>query len=113
MEFIKSEKLKYEYSRFNEETNENESIEALKGLDITIDSGEFVAVLGHNGSGKSTFAKLINGLYSPKDGVLIVNGYDTKVQEYMEHTTKRRYGFPKSGQPNYSYSCRGRCGFWS
>ena len=39
MEFIKSEKLKYEYSRFNEETNENESIEALKGLDITIDSG--------------------------------------------------------------------------
>ena len=81
MEFIKSEKLKYEYSRFNEETNENESIEALKGLDITIDSGEFVAVLGHNGSGKSTFAKLINGLYSPKDGVLIVNGYDTKVQE--------------------------------
>ena len=45
MEFIKSEKLKYEYSRFNEETNENESIEALKGLDITIDSGGFVACL--------------------------------------------------------------------
>ena len=67
--------------QINKETNENESIEALKGLDITIDSGEFVAVLGHNGSGKSTFAKLINGLYSPKDGVLIVNGYDTKVQE--------------------------------
>ena len=36
MEFIKSEKLKYEYSRFNEETNENESIEALKGLDIPL-----------------------------------------------------------------------------
>ena len=71
--------------QINKETNENESIEALKGLDITIDSGEFVAVLVLNGSGKSTFAKLINGLYSPKDGVLIVNGYDTKVQEYIRN----------------------------
>ncbi len=81
MEFIKSENLRYEYTYYNEETNKDEYTEVLKGLDISIEKGEFVAVLGHNGSGKSTFAKLINGLYTPKDGVLTVNGYDTKVCE--------------------------------
>lgn len=81
MEFIKSENLKYEYMHFNEESNKNEAVEALKGLDLSVEKGEFVAVLGHNGSGKSTFAKLINGIYSPKAGVLVVDGYDTNIQE--------------------------------
>lgn len=54
---------------------------AIDGVDITINKGEFVVVLGHNGSGKSTFAKHINGLLIPTEGKVIVAGYDTSVDE--------------------------------
>lgn len=54
---------------------------AIDGVDITINKGEFVVVLGHNGSGKSTFAKHINGLLVPTEGKVIVAGYDTSVDE--------------------------------
>lgn len=49
----------------------------LKGININIEKGEFLAVLGHNGSGKSTFAKLLNALYIPKQGKVMVDGLDT------------------------------------
>lgn len=54
---------------------------AIDGVDITINKGEFVVVLGHNGSGKSTFAKHINGLLVPTEGKVIVAGYDTSIDE--------------------------------
>lgn len=54
---------------------------AIDGVDIAINKGEFVVVLGHNGSGKSTFAKHINGLLVPTEGKVIVAGYDTSVDE--------------------------------
>ena len=41
---------------------------ALNGVDIAVREGEFVVILGHNGSGKSTFAKLINALNRPTEG---------------------------------------------
>lgn len=81
MDFIKSKDLKYEYTRFNDETNKKESIEALKGVDITIKKGEFVSLLGRNGSGKSTFAKLVNGLNMLTGGTLFVKGYDASKEE--------------------------------
>ncbi len=81
MDFIKSKGLKFEYTTFNEETNTKEVIEALKGVDITVKKGEFVSVLGHNGSGKSTFAKLVNGLNILTDGTLYVKGYDASKEE--------------------------------
>lgn len=76
MDFIKSKNLKYEYVKV-EDDNKKEIIEALKGVDINIKKGEFVAVLGQNGSGKSTFAKLINGLNTLSGGTLFVKGLDT------------------------------------
>lgn len=48
----------------------------IKNLSVSIDDGEMVAVLGHNGSGKSTFAKLINGLLTAQSGTVTVNGID-------------------------------------
>ncbi len=57
---------------------ENASFPALSEIDLTIEQGEFVAVVGHNGSGKSTLAKHINGLLLPKSGTVIVCGIDTK-----------------------------------
>ena len=47
---------------------------ALTDIDLTINKGEFVAVLGHNGSGKSTLAKLCNAVYEPTEGTVAVKG---------------------------------------
>ncbi|MEX1308275.1 MAG: energy-coupling factor transporter ATPase [Eubacteriales bacterium] len=51
---------------------------ALNGVDVVIEKGEFVVILGHNGSGKSTFAKLLNALYTPTDGDVLVDGMSTR-----------------------------------
>ena len=82
---IKAENLNYEYIKTfdNDEVTHTEVIKALDDVSVTIEKGSFVAVLGHNGSGKSTFAKLINGLASPTGGSLWVNGYDTKNEEFI------------------------------
>lgn len=50
---------------------------AVAGVDLSIEQGEFVAIIGHNGSGKSTLAKMINGLFLPTQGRVTVAGYDT------------------------------------
>ena len=62
---------------------------ALSGVTEEIKPGEFVAVLGHNGSGKSTMAKLINALYTPTKGTVLVCGYDTKKEEYVWEIRQR------------------------
>lgn len=58
--------------------SENSIAPALSGVSLAIGRGEFVAVIGHNGSGKSTFAKHINALYLPDSGQVLVDGMDTK-----------------------------------
>ncbi len=71
---IEAKELRFRY----ESDDENEKLpEVLKGLNIDIDAGEFVAVLGHNGSGKSTFAKHLNGILLPSSGKVYVDGIDT------------------------------------
>lgn len=76
MNFIEARKLVHEYIRRDEEGNV-ESIEAaLNGVDMDVRQGEFIAVLGHNGSGKSTFARHLNVLLSPSEGSLWVDGKD-------------------------------------
>ncbi len=81
MDFIRSKDLKYEYVRYNDENDTKEVIEALKGVDITVKKGEFVTILGHNGSGKSTFAKLVNGLNMLTGGTLYVKDFDAAKEE--------------------------------
>ena len=55
--------------------------EVLKDISLDIEKGSFVAVIGSNGSGKSTFAKQLNGLLLPTSGTVKVNGIDTKDQD--------------------------------
>lgn len=62
--------------KYNGENENNEP--TLKNITLSINKGEFVAFLGHNGSGKSTFAKMLNGLLKPDSGCVLVNGLDTK-----------------------------------
>ncbi len=77
MEIVKSEKLSFEYIRRDEEGNVEGITRALDDVSLSVKEGEFVAILGHNGSGKSTFAKHINALLFPTEGVIHVAGMDT------------------------------------
>lgn len=77
MGIIKTAKLVHEYFRRDEEGNVESVQTALDQIDLEIDQGEFIAVIGHNGSGKSTFAKHLNALLSPTEGTLWVDGKDT------------------------------------
>ena len=70
-------------------TYEEASSPALSGVSAEIQPGEFVAVLGHNGSGKSTMAKLINALYTPTEGNVVVCGYDTRKEELVWEIRRR------------------------
>jgi energy-coupling factor transport system ATP-binding protein len=56
---------------------------ALKDVSLDIERGSFVAVLGHNGSGKSTFAKHINAILVPDEGKMYVDGMDTADEEQL------------------------------
>ena len=78
MKIIDAAHVFYDYVRRDENDKIEEVSEALSDLSISIEKGSFVCILGHNGSGKSTFAKLINGLNLPKDGTVLVSGMDTR-----------------------------------
>ena len=64
-----------------EEEDSVEKIPAVKDVSLTINKGEFVAVLGHNGSGKSTLAKLCNAIYEPTEGTVEVKGIVADTEE--------------------------------
>ena len=63
----------------------------LKGIDLSFYEGQFTCVLGHNGSGKSTMAKLINALLLPTEGQVVSFGYDT-ADENNEIDIRRKIG---------------------
>ena len=77
MNMVQADNLSFEYIRRNEEGEVESISKAIDGVSMTINKGDFVAILGHNGSGKSTLAKHINALLSPTEGTLIVDGMDT------------------------------------
>ncbi|GKX28425.1 energy-coupling factor transporter ATP-binding protein EcfA [Vallitalea longa] len=81
MEMIKSRGLVYEYHTHNDMGEIEELNRAIDHVDIDIDRGEFIAILGHNGSGKSTMAKHLNALLTPSEGTLWVKGMDTKEED--------------------------------
>lgn len=83
MGIVKAARLVYEYIRRDEEEKIEEVKRAIDGMDVDIEKGDFVAVLGHNGSGKSTFAKHINGLLLPSEGTVWVGEMDTKDEEHI------------------------------
>ena len=83
MDIIQTEHLVYEYAKRDEEGNITGTSRAIDGVDIDIRQGQFVAVLGHNGSGKSTFAKHLNAILVPTSGTVWVDGKDTKAPEEL------------------------------
>ena len=81
MNIIKARQLVHEYIRRDEEGNVESIQTALNHVNIDVKEGQFIAVLGHNGSGKSTFAKHINALLAPTEGTLWVDGKDVSEEE--------------------------------
>ena len=76
MPFIQAQQVRFSY-----EPESVDAREVLHGVDLSIEEGEFVALLGHNGCGKSTMAKLFNGMLVPTAGKVFVGGVDTSVEE--------------------------------
>lgn len=69
---VQAKDLTFEYIRRDEEGNVEGITTAVDNVNIDIKAGDFVAVLGHNGSGKSTFAKHLNALVMPTEGTVYV-----------------------------------------
>lgn len=80
---LRADKLVFEYIRRDEEGNVESVSRALDDVNFEVKKGEFVAILGHNGSGKSTVAKHINALLSPTEGAVFVNDMDTRDEEHL------------------------------
>lgn len=91
MAFIECRDLHFSYSE--------ESGEVLHGVDLDIEKGSFVALLGHNGCGKSTMAKLFNGMLVPTSGTVTVDGIDTAVEE-TQLDVRRRVGLVQQNPDN-------------
>ncbi len=83
MGIIKTVNLIYDYIKHNDETGEDETNRALDGIDLDIEAGSFVAILGRNGSGKSTFAKLMNAILIPTDGIVYISDMNTSDDSYL------------------------------
>ena len=74
MKAVSFENVKFSY-------REEDGEFAVNGVTLSVEEGEFVAVLGRNGSGKSTLAKMINALLVPTEGTVTVFGLDTSEQK--------------------------------
>ncbi len=77
MSIIKSKNLIHEYIRRDEEGNVESVTKAVDDVSLEVEEGSFIAILGHNGSGKSTFAKHLNSILLPTEGTVWVDGMDT------------------------------------
>ncbi|MBP5594068.1 energy-coupling factor transporter ATPase [Pseudobutyrivibrio sp.] len=82
MSIIRAKELVHEYIRRDEEGNVEAIQVALDHVNLNVEPGQFISILGHNGSGKSTFAKHINALLTPSEGTLYVDGMNVSDDEY-------------------------------
>ncbi|MBQ8350973.1 MAG: energy-coupling factor transporter ATPase [Clostridia bacterium] len=78
-EFVKTEHLSFSYEDEGDRQNP-----ALEDVSIAVQDGEYVAILGHNGSGKSTFAKLLNMILSPDSGKICIAGREVTAPDFTE-----------------------------
>ena len=89
MGIIKAAHVIFDYIKRDEEENIEEVNRAIDDLSLDIENGDFVAVLGHNGSGKSTFAKHVNALLMPTDGTLWISDMNTRDEEKLWDIRKK------------------------
>ncbi len=83
MSLIKTDKVTYEYIRRDKDGAVEGVNKAVDNVDMSVEQGQFIAILGHNGSGKSTLAKHFNALLHPVEGTVFVDGMDTRAEEHI------------------------------
>lgn len=80
MALLKLEDVSFSYDK---------KTDVVKKVNLSVEEGEYVAVIGHNGSGKSTLAKLFNGLIKPDSGTVFVDGFNTAEKKEVFEVRKR------------------------
>lgn len=83
MDIIKTENLCYDYVTTDDNGNVTEKSTALINVNLSVPEGQFLAVLGHNGCGKSTLAKHFNAILTPTSGKVYVDGLDTADEDKL------------------------------
>jgi energy-coupling factor transport system ATP-binding protein len=94
--FVVVSKLEYNYP---------DGTYALRGIDLEIFDGEFIALIGQNGSGKTTFSKCLNGLFKPTSGEVVVDGLDTKETSIAQMVRRVGYVFQNPDHQLFNNNC--------
>lgn len=80
---IRAEQVRFQYKKRDVDGNVIATEEILKGVELTIKKGEFIALLGRNGSGKTTFSKQLNAILRPSEGMVTVDEMGTRDAEKL------------------------------
>lgn len=83
MGLIDAKNLIFEYIRRDKDGEVDGMTRAIDNVSLSVNQGDFIVILGHNGSGKSTFAKHINAILHPTEGTVLVDGKDTTDDDYL------------------------------
>lgn len=86
---IRAEQVRFQYKKRDVDGNVIATEEILKGVDLTIKKGEFIALLGRNGSGKTTFSKQLNAILRPSEGTVTVDEMGTRDAEKLYEIRQR------------------------
>lgn len=86
---IRAEQVRFQYKKRDVDGNVIATEEILKGVDIIIKKGEFIALLGRNGSGKTTFSKQLNAILRPSEGTVTVDEMGTKDADKLYEIRQR------------------------
>lgn len=78
MNILRAKNVVFDYLRMDDEGKVASTQRAVDDVSLDVQAGDFVAILGHNGSGKSTLAKHINAILLPTEGIVYLDGKDTK-----------------------------------
>ncbi|MBQ2453223.1 MAG: ATP-binding cassette domain-containing protein, partial [Lachnospiraceae bacterium] len=81
MSIVETHNLSFDYIRRDDEGNVTGFTRAVNDVNLSVEKGQFIAILGGNGSGKSTLAKHINAILYPTEGYVLVDGKRTSEEE--------------------------------
>jgi energy-coupling factor transport system ATP-binding protein len=95
--FIRVQDLNYSYE---------DGTQALRGINLIVSDGEFIAFIGQNGSGKTTLSKCLNGLFKPTSGIVMVDGLDSKTTPIVQMVKRVGYVFQNPDHQLFNNNCQ-------